>query len=249
MDRPYVLLSCAMSIDGYIDDASGQRLQLSGPADMDRVDEVRASCGAILVGAGTIRADNPRLLIRAQARRDARAARGLPPDPLKVVLAGRGDLDPAARFFTAGQGGKLVYVPSPVAPAARARLAGPSAAAEVVEAGEGPVDLHLVLADLAQRGVGRLLVEGGRSVHTQFLAAGLADELQLVIAPFFVADSRAPRFAGDGDYPWTPDRPARLAEVRQVGPDVLLRYALSERFRTTDQIDRRHPSGRPSAPR
>ncbi|HUJ08370.1 MAG TPA: RibD family protein [Streptosporangiaceae bacterium] len=232
MDRPYVLLSCAISIDGYLDDASDQRLVLSGPADMDRADEVRASCDAILVGAGTIRADNPRLLIRSEARREARAARGLA-DPLRVVLAGRGDLDPAARFFTAGQAGALVYVASPAAAAARARLAGPPADAEVVDAGSGPVDLHLVLADLAARGVGRLLVEGGRSVHTQFLAAGLADELQLVIAPFFVADSRAPRFAGDGDFPWTADRPARLAEVCQVGADVLLRFALSERFGTT----------------
>jgi 5-amino-6-(5-phosphoribosylamino)uracil reductase len=76
------------------------------------------------------------------------------------------------------------------------------------------------------------MVEGGGVVHTQFLTAGLADELQLVVAPFFVGDSRAPRFVSDGQFPWNPDRRATLAEVRQLGDVVLLRYALSSRFQT-----------------
>jgi 5-amino-6-(5-phosphoribosylamino)uracil reductase len=74
------------------------------------------------------------------------------------------------------------------------------------------------------------MVEGGGQVHTQFLTEGLADELQLVVAPFFVGDSRAPRFVRDGRFPWNPDRRATLSEVRQIGDVVLLRYALSPRF-------------------
>ena len=92
--RPYVLLSCATSADGYLDDASPRRLILSGPADLDRVDEVRAGCDAILVGAETIRADDPRLLIRDPRRRARRAARGLPEHPARVTLTATGDLDP-----------------------------------------------------------------------------------------------------------------------------------------------------------
>jgi 5-amino-6-(5-phosphoribosylamino)uracil reductase len=76
------------------------------------------------------------------------------------------------------------------------------------------------------------MVEGGGKVHTQFLTDNLADELQLVVAPFFVGDSRAPRFVRDGSFPWNPDRRATLAEVRQIGDVVLLRYALSPRFGT-----------------
>ena len=68
-------------------------------------------------------------------------------------------------------------------------------------------------------------------MHTQFLTADLADELHLVVAPFFVGDSRARRFVSDGRFPWNPDRRATLAEVRQIGDVVLLRYALSPRFR------------------
>ena len=75
-ERPYTLLSCSVSLDGYLGDQT-PRLALSNEADFDRVDEVRASCDAIMVGAVTVRTDNPRLLVRSQARRDERRARGL----------------------------------------------------------------------------------------------------------------------------------------------------------------------------
>ena len=84
--------------------------------------------------------------------------------------------------------------------------------------------------DLHRRGVGRLLVEGGGTIHTQFLTENLADELHLVIAPLFVGDSRAHRFVGDGSFPWHPGSRARLVDVRPIGDVVLLRYALSSRF-------------------
>ena len=214
-DRPYVLLSCAMSIDGHIDDTTDIRLLLSNDADLDRVHRVRAGCDAILVGAGTIRRDNPRLLVRHETR-----------DPVKVTITGSGDLDPAARFFTTGDCDKLVYAATPAADKARRRL---GRAATVVDAGE-PLDLPRVLADLSKRGVRRLMVEGGTRTHTLFLTAGLADELQLAVAPFFVGEPRAPRFVGSGRFPWHATSRAALAEVAQIGDVALLRYALSDRF-------------------
>ena len=103
-DRPYTLLSCGMSLDGYLDDASDERLLLSNDADFDRVDEVRAGCDAILVGAATVRNDDPRLLVRDPERVARRRAAGLPAQPLKVTVTDRAKLDPEARFFTAGDG-------------------------------------------------------------------------------------------------------------------------------------------------
>jgi 5-amino-6-(5-phosphoribosylamino)uracil reductase len=226
-DRPYTLLSCGISIDGYLDGATEKRLMLSNDADLDRVDAERAACDAILVGAATVRNDNPRLLVRTQARQDERAARGLGPSPLKVTVTRRAQLDACANFFTTGDSEKLVYCASASVAEARARL-GP--VATVIDGGQ-LVDLRRVSEDLGARGVHRLMVEGGGTVHTQFLTGDLADELQLVVAPFFVGDSRARRFVGDGRFPWNPDRRAALAEVRQIGDVVLLRYALSSRFR------------------
>jgi 5-amino-6-(5-phosphoribosylamino)uracil reductase len=225
-DRPYILLSCGVSIDGYLNGVTNQRLLLSNDADFDRVDGVRAACDAILVGATTVRRDNPRLLVRSAARRQERTDRGLRPSPIKVTVTGQAQLDPCAQFFTAGDTEKIVYCSSAGVDDAVRRL---GRVATVVDAGQ-PVDFHRLAEDLHARGVNRLMVEGGGKTHTQFLTAGLADELHLVVAPFFVGDSRARRFVSDGRFPWHPDRRATLAEVRQIGDVVLLRYALSDRF-------------------
>ena len=224
-ERPYTLLSCSVSIDGYIAGA-GSRLLLSNEADFDRVDEVRASCDAILVGATTVRNDNPRLVVRSPERREERLARGLAPSPIKVTVSRRAELDARADFFTAGEIEKLVYCARSSVREARARL---EPVATIVDGGH-TVEMGTVSGDLAERGVERLMVEGGGNVHTQFLTADLVDELQLVVAPVFVGDSEAPRFVRDGLFPWNAARRAKLAEVRQIGDVVLLRYALSTRF-------------------
>lgn len=224
-ERPYTLLSCSVSIDGYIAGAAS-RLLLSNEADFDRVDEVRASCDAILVGATTVRNDNPRLVVRSRERREERQARGLAPSPIKVTVSRRAELDAQADFFTAGEAEKLVYCARSSVREARARL---EPVATIVDGGH-TVEMCTVSGDLAERGVERLMVEGGGNVHTQFLTADLVDELQLVVAPVFVGDSQAPRFVCDGCFPWNPARRATLAEVRQIGDVVLLRYALSSRF-------------------
>jgi 5-amino-6-(5-phosphoribosylamino)uracil reductase len=223
--RPYTLLSCCVSIDGYIGNASS-RLLLSNNADFDRVDAVRASCDAILVGAETVRVDNPRLLVRSQTRRDERAARGLPASPIKVTVTRRAELDAGADFFNAGDAEKLVYCASSRVDDARERL-GP--VATVVDGGDN-VKMGALTADLAGRGVERLMVEGGGTVHTQFLTEDIVDELQLTVAPIFVGDSDATRFVRDGIFPWNPARRAELVDVRKLGDVVLLRYALSSRF-------------------
>jgi 5-amino-6-(5-phosphoribosylamino)uracil reductase len=221
--RPYVLVSVATSIDGYLDDRNDARLMLSNEEDFDRVDEVRASVDAILIGANTIRRDNPRLLVRSGALQAERIRRDLAPHPLKVTLTGRGDLDVTARFFSCGEGEKLVYTRDPVVAALRDRLGD---VATVVAAGE-PIDLGVVLDDLSERKVERLMVEGGGTIHTQFLSAGLVDEIHLVIAPFFVGDAGAPRFVYPGRFPQNPEHPMTLTETRQIGDVVLLRYRAS----------------------
>lgn len=221
--RPHVLLSCAMSLDGYIDDSTSTRLLLSNEADLDRVDAVRAGSDAILVGAGTIRRDDPRLTVRAGHRRRERVASGRPATPIKVTLTRTGGLDPDARFFTTGEPPRLVYAATPAVAVLGQALRD---RATVVDAGD-PTDLRLVLADLHARGVRRLMVEGGATIHTQFLTASLADELHLAVAPFFVGDSAAPRFVHDGRYPFTGERRMTLLKAEPVDDVVLLHYSLS----------------------
>jgi 5-amino-6-(5-phosphoribosylamino)uracil reductase len=225
-DRPYVLLSCAMSVDGHIDDTSDQRLMLSNAEDVDRVDAVRADCDAILVGAATVRRDNPRLLIRSAERRAARVARGLPEHPTKVTVTNSG-FDPDLAFFTT-DGEKLVYCPTPAVEKVREDVGDRAA---VVGAGalldDAGLSLGTVLDDLGRRGVRRLLVEGGSTIHTGFLTRGLVDEIQLAVAPFFVGQDDAPRFVTAGRFSQDARHRMTLAEVRRIGDMVLMRYLTS----------------------
>lgn len=216
MPFPYVLLSAAVSLDGCLDDTGPERLLLSGPADFDRVDEVRASVDAILIGAGTLRADNPRLLVNSPERRAARVGAGRPEYPLKVTVSGTGELDPAANFWHTG-GEKVLYTTD--RGAERARRAG--IAADIVTLGAG-LDWRRLLEHLHDvRGVRRVMVEGGGTVHTQLLQEELADELQLVLAPLFVGDPDAPRLFGPGAYQ---GGRLRLVETRRIEDVVLMRY-------------------------
>ncbi|WP_432170401.1 dihydrofolate reductase family protein [Streptomyces sp. 1222.5] len=217
MPLPYVLLSAAVSLDGYLDDTGPERLLLSGPADFDRVDAVRASVDAILIGAGTIRADNPRLLVNSADRRAARVASGRPAYPLKVTVTATGELDPDAHFWHTG-GEKLVCTTDKGAEVA-SRLLGDTA--DVVALG-ADLDWRALLEHLHDvRGVERLMVEGGGRVHTQLLTQGLADELQLVLAPLLVGDPAAPRLFGPGEYQ---GGRLRLVETRRIEDVVLMRY-------------------------
>jgi 5-amino-6-(5-phosphoribosylamino)uracil reductase len=226
--RPEVILSVAVSLDGHIDDAAARRLVLSGLADLDEVDELRASCDAIVVGAGTVRCDDPSLVVRSAVRRARRRAAGLPATPVQVVLtrSGRLPLD-AALFRAAADVRPVVLVPEPMVRSVTDRLSG------VADVGTpGPtVDPGPVLAELAGRGAARVLVEGGTTVATAFLSAAEVDVLRLAVAPVFVADPAAPRLVG-GPVPGLADAPrGRLESAHAVGDTAVLTYRLREGHR------------------
>jgi riboflavin biosynthesis pyrimidine reductase/pyrimidine deaminase RibD-like protein len=214
--RPWVVLSCTASLDGFLDDTTPRRLLLSNDADFDRVDALRASVDAILVGAGTVRADNPRLLVRSEQRRAARVARGEAASPLRVVLSGSDDLDRTAAVFTTEGAETLVY----------------PGETGITTGGGGPAVLGGLLDELARRGVRRLMVEGGATVLRRFLATDLADELQLSVAPFLIGDPAAPRAFGPESYPQAVDRRMILADSYALGDVLYSRYLINRQDRS-----------------
>ena len=177
-----IILSAAMSCDGYLDDASPARRIFSCPKDLKEVEKIRAAADAILVGAGTIRKDNPSLITRDEKLARQRTKKGLPRDPVKVTITKSGNLDPDFRFFRDGDGEKIVYCAGPANEALQK-------AATLVRI----ENLPDMLKDLDSRGVKTLLVEGGAKILSQFLQGGLYDEFRLAIAPgVMIGDSRAP---------------------------------------------------------
>ena len=206
-----------MSLDGHIDDGTPRRLLLSSVEDFADVDRARAAGDAILVGAETVRRDNPSLVLRDPALVEARRLRGESAEPIKVTVTTSGRLDPAANFFVAGRAPKLVLCPATIEAALRERL---GHAADVV-----PLDAVTpagIVRALAGRGIRRLFVEGGATVLTAFLSAGAFHRLRLAVAPFFVGDDRAPRlvnaavFANDAAHRLRVDRARVLGDVTVI---------------------------------
>jgi diaminohydroxyphosphoribosylaminopyrimidine deaminase / 5-amino-6-(5-phosphoribosylamino)uracil reductase len=208
--RPYVTLKAAVTLDGKIATRTGDARWVTGEAARVWVHRLRDRVDAVLVGAGTARADDPELTTRLP--------RGRGRDPVRVVL----DTD-----LRLPAGLKLLHprsaAPTIVAHASeRTRRVGPGVELLRCRRGKAGVDLRDLLALLAARGITHLLVEGGATVHGRFLAEGLVDRVAVFVAPKIAGADGISLVAANG--------PARMADalrleevqVERVGEDVLV---------------------------
>jgi 5-amino-6-(5-phosphoribosylamino)uracil reductase len=213
-----IILSAAVSVDGYLDNfEGGERLILSSPEDWRAIYALRADCDAILVGAETVRRDNPSLVIHNSKLRRKRVREGRSADIMKVTVSGSGKLDPASRFFTEGAGEKVVFTHGTVSDEL-------SNAATVISRPE--LTASIITTQLRKMGVGTLMVEGGSSVLSMFLREKCWDEFRLGIAPVFVGDESAPRLVLDGDYP-----PMTLRKTERMGQTAVMHFENRTQFR------------------
>ncbi len=207
--RPWVILKAALTLDGFLATRTGDSRWITGPAARASVHVLRDQVDAILVGAGTVRADDPALTTRLAGagegkgkggggggRRNGRAGR----DALRVVLDGRLSMSARARLLREGDSPVLVLTSAAGAAAGRRRAALAAAGADIEVLGRGAhISIDAVLRALAARGVVSLLVEGGGAVHGAFLAAQAIDELRLYHAPKLLGGSDGvPLFRGPG---------------------------------------------------
>jgi len=224
--RPRVAICVAASLDGKLATAARDPVTFPSRADRARLFALRDAADALLVGAGTIRAEDPPLLPDA-ARRAARRRAGRGPAPLRVVVSRSLDL-PLGRALVADPASPVVVLTAPQAPepaAARLRAAG----CEVVRL-PGPELLAAGLELLAARhGVRDVLCEGGGDLNARVLAAGLAERLHLTLCPVVLGGAGAPTLADGPGFALAAAPRATLEACERVGDELFLTYRLTPR--------------------
>ncbi|MBL7497913.1 pyrimidine reductase family protein [Frankia sp. CNm7] len=204
------------SADGAAE-IEGRSGTLGGPGDRQVFRVLRWLADVVLVGAGTARAEDYGPAVVPAERREIRVAAGLAPVPPVAVVSGSLEFDPTARLF----GGEVRPLLLTRASAPPERVAALRAVAEVVTCGEDRVEPALVLAELAARGLGRVLCEGGPMLHAQLAGAGLLDELCLTVEPVLAGPGHLGIVAGA---PWLAACPLELAHVLEEDGSLFLRY-------------------------
>ncbi|MEA1985329.1 MAG: 2,5-diamino-6-(ribosylamino)-4(3H)-pyrimidinone 5'-phosphate reductase [Euryarchaeota archaeon] len=189
MDRPFTFINSAMSADGKISTKQRKQVRISGDVDFDRMDELRATSDAVLVGIGTVLADDPSLTVKSSARRDARRDNGMAEDPFRIVVDSHGRTPLDADIFNKGSGRRLIAV-SKAAP--HGRVESLRQKAEIVVAGEDRVDIEELVRRLKNMGIDRLMVEGGATLNWGLLSHGLVDEIYTFVGNMIIGGGSAP---------------------------------------------------------
>jgi len=218
----HVVVNAAVSADGKLSSRRRTQVRISGPDDFDRVDQLRADSDAVMVGVGTVLADDPHLTLDSVERVDARRAAGKPPRPARVVADSNARTPADARVLDDVATTYLLVSKS--APPTRVEALR-DAGAEVLVAGSGRVALATALAALDERGLDRLMVEGGGELIFSLFEAGLVDALSVYVGSLVIGGADAPTLAdGDG---FVDDFPALdLESVERLDDGVLLSYTV-----------------------
>jgi riboflavin-specific deaminase-like protein len=214
--RPTVILNMAVTADGKIAPVVAERARLGSAVDRREMDRLRAGVDAVIVGAGTVRAVDPPLHVR-----DASLAATRPAPALQVVVSGSGRVSPLARALC-----EPAHAPRILATTGAATV-DPTLEQRGVEVwrfAETPIRIDELCQRLAERGVGRLLLEGGAELNAAFVAAKAVDELYLTITPLILGGRQAPTLVGGAGATLAAATALELVETRALGAEIFCHY-------------------------
>ncbi len=220
--RPFVFINAAMSADGKISTAERKQIRISSKEDLDRVDELRASADAIMIGIGTVLADDPSLTVKSRERQEMRVKQGKEENPVRVIVDSAARIPLEAEVLKKGSGRRIIAV-SNTAP--KSRVERLSKVAEIIIAGDKEVDLKQLLIELKKQGINKLMVEGGATLNWSLISLGLVDEINVYIGGLIIGGKAAPTLVDGSGFLKLEDMPKlELIQCKLMGDGVLLKW-------------------------
>jgi len=223
MGRPFTFINSAMSADGKISTKERKQVRISGDIDFDRMDALRAGSDAIMVGIGTVLADDPSLTVKSEKRRLERKQAGLEENPIRIVIDSKARISPDADIFKKGEGRKIIIV-SESAPSAKLREL--EDIATVIVAGEDKVDLVASMSKIWEIGVRRLMIEGGATLNWGMVSNGLVDEIYTFVGNLLIGGSTSPTLIDGEGFTEEEAMKLDLIEAETMEEGVLLKWKL-----------------------
>ncbi len=222
--RPYILLNYAMSLDGKISTEHRDAVGFTSRSDRKLMDEIRADVDAVLIGAGTLRAEDPPVRVQAARLREARTSAGKSPHPIAIVLSRSMRLPPLEGRFWKDEAVERIIATTEQA--RDERILPFRGKAEIIRTGRRSVDVGELCRLLSDRGIRRLLVEGGGAVNMTFWHAGLVDEIYLTLCPVVIGGRKAPTAADGKGFQAGCFPQLKLVESRAADQELFLRYRI-----------------------
>ena len=195
--KPYVFVNVAASLDGKISDETRKQLRISCEEDLKIVDELRASADAVMVGIGTVLADDPRITVKSKVLREKRISEGKEGNPVRVVVDSRCRVPLTAKVLN-GEARTIIAVSEQ---ADKSRVEKVAERAEVIVSGKKRVELKKLLTTLDEMGIHRIMVEGGGTLISSLLAEGLVDEMRIYYAPILIGGRLSPTVCDGKSFP------------------------------------------------
>ena len=228
MNRPFVFINVAMTVDGKIDTVQRRGAAISSARDKERVDRLRAEADAVMVGGKTLLEEDPKLTVKSEALQAERVASGLSPHPIKVGIVTEARLKPDSQFLNEGPANIVIFTTRRTSKHHVSLLK--SRGVDVYVDDSEKVNVPKALETLKQIGVERLMVEGGGTLNFELLQLGLVDEVTVYVAPLIFGGATAPTLAAGPGLERNEALPLQQvsAEAWEDG-GVLLRYRLESR--------------------
>ncbi|RLI85456.1 MAG: 2,5-diamino-6-(ribosylamino)-4(3H)-pyrimidinone 5'-phosphate reductase [Candidatus Altiarchaeales archaeon] len=223
MKKPFIFINSAMSLDGKISTSEKKQVKISNEKDMERVDRLRAESDAILVGSNTVAIDDPKLTVKSERLRKERVKKGLPENPLKVMVGSIKEIKFDSDFLDYGNAEKIIFTTEKEDSEKIVRL---MEKARVFVLGKKRVDLKKMVSILSDLGVKRIMVEGGGTLNFEMLKEGLVDEIYVAIAPKIFGGRNVPTLADGEGFKEGGIVDLELIDIEKLDEIIVLRYRI-----------------------